>query len=271
MFSPVFDDVYEDLAAGRITKSEVQELEKMADLLKEANPFTDALNRAASSEAGKEVLRTLLFGLAGGLGAGAAGLTGSAAYSGAKKLYDKATFGRDMKRILDAYPHLKRYPESELRLAYTSMRHLNPHFAKDTIVGGTILGQMLRSRDPESPSSLRMDMSMAGEMMKSRAREDDPNLPALRNAFQQGMMTAITEGGKARNEKEKSKRSWENALKTEALKRELSFFDPQRTVREYDEETMRFHPKTRSGISEPDREYQTGKLREYLKDQWNLD
>lgn len=186
-------ELYDDFRRGVVTEEELEQTEELWMGLKTAS-FSDFAQKAMGSEAG----RTALLGLAGGVGAGGAGLIGLGAGKALKKGWDKLTYGRDMNRILEVYPHLKEYPERERHLAYDSLRHLNPHFAKDPLVGGTMLGQILRSRDPTNPKSLRFEGHLAADLVKSRVRDDDPVSSGLQNAFQQGMRDAMQESAKGR-------------------------------------------------------------------------
>jgi len=159
--------------------------------------------KVLSSPAVREALQALgkgaltgagLFGVAASVEGGAKGL---------KAIQEKATFKRDLNRILEVYPHLREYPEDQIHLAYRSMRHLNPHFAKDPLVGGTLLGQILRSRDPSDPKSLRMEAGLAADLVRFRPREGETLKDRAQQAFQTGMTEALkSEGQRKMKEQE---------------------------------------------------------------------
>jgi len=160
-----------------------------------------------------------------------AGTLGTATVVGGKAMYDKATYGRDLRAITDVYPHLKKYPEKELRLAYSSLRNLNPQFAKDPLVGGTLLGQLLRQRDPLNPKALRLDPGMASDLVRNRRDTRggiDEMVPA---AFQAGMQGAM---------------DYEGVLGDRAFKREMAAADRS------------FKRETQTGDHRFKRELQTG-------------
>jgi hypothetical protein len=173
-------DIYRQLGEGTISHEEVRELEALEAMLKTAAAPTAA-----------ELKQIATHGLVLGGSSVAAALLGDAAVRGASAAWDKATYRRDLNRILEVYPHLEDYPEKERRLAYSSLRHLNPHFAKDPLVGGTMLGQILRQRDPSDPSSIRFDGSIAADLVKSRVRDDDPLRRTVSDSLSRGMQSAF--------------------------------------------------------------------------------
>jgi len=195
MISP---DAYQKFGEGQISEEELRQLETLDLMLKSAS----AASSAWHSGLGKTLTQGLAMGAAGGTGAA----LGAGAAMGGKKLWDKATYNRDMKKILDVYPQLKDYPKKDLNLAYSSLRHMNPHFSKDPLVGGTMLTQILKQRDPTNPESIRFDGALAADLVKARPHSDDPMTRALADSFARGMSGAIEERGRQRAAKDD--RAW---------------------------------------------------------------
>jgi hypothetical protein len=154
-----------------------------------------------TADAKSQLMNTLLQGLVLG-GAGTIG--GALAYGGADavgKAWSAATRGRDLRRITDVYPQLKKEDPKELNLAYNSLRHLNPHFAKDPLVGGTLLGEILRSRDatnPRGPGSMRFSPDLAQNLLRSAPRGDDTVRRLAADQFAGGMRDALQQSAKDR-------------------------------------------------------------------------
>lgn len=69
--------------------------------------------------------------------------------------------------ILAVYPHLKKYPEDTVMVAYEAIWDLNPAVADNLLAGGTVLGKVLRSRDPVSPEAPRMDLELAAALLQA--------------------------------------------------------------------------------------------------------
>ncbi len=77
--------------------------------------------------------------------------------------------------ILEAYPHLgpvgpraEGYPRAELELAFACLWHINPRLMQNPLAGGTLLGQVLCSRDTFYPAAMRLDIALAVEMSRCR-------------------------------------------------------------------------------------------------------
>lgn len=153
------DDIYVALARGEITPEEVDHLEGFSGHLKEA-----AFSIPPSVR--DDMIRTALN--AGMLTASAGGL--ALAGKGLATAASALTFNRDLKAILEVHPDLKEYSEKDLKLAYTSIRTLNPEFAKDPLVGGQLLGQILRNRSPDNPKAApRVDLGTAKDLVSARS------------------------------------------------------------------------------------------------------
>ena len=86
--------------------------------------------------------------LVGGMGAAAATATLGAGSMAAQKIWDAATKARDFRQMMahnaDLHEHHQRDPRTFNQL-YTSLRTMNPTFAKDPIVAGTYMRQMVET------------------------------------------------------------------------------------------------------------------------------
>ena len=180
-------DIYDDdrLDEGARTRLE-------ADLAYLSQPLGLPPEKTAS--AGKKMLKDL--GKASyDIGMRAAPVAGIyALLKGGKKIMDPITKARDLNRVLEVYPQLaEQYPREEIDLAFNSLRHLNPHFSKDPLVGGTLLGQILRSRDIDNPSSLRLEPGLASGLVRDRPREDDTFQRLMTDAAAQGVSDFLSD------------------------------------------------------------------------------
>lgn len=92
-----------------------------------------------------EVLSSgVMQGLAGALAVGATAGVGIAA----AKLYDAATKGRDFRRMISFNPDLATEHERDPRVfnqLYSSLRSINPTFARDPIIAGSYMRRMVGS------------------------------------------------------------------------------------------------------------------------------
>jgi len=125
-----------------------------------------------------------------------AGLGVTAIGAGGRALYEKATKKRDLDRILAVYPHLNDFPRADIELAYNSMRTMNPTMAKDPLTGGTLLAQILRTRDPLNPKgSPRFEHDLAGNLMRLNPKAEHVFEETARDAVMQGITSALREHG----------------------------------------------------------------------------
>jgi hypothetical protein len=93
------------------------------------------------------------------------------AVKGGGHLIDALTFNRDLDRLIAAYPELKNADPKAVRVAYTSLRQLNPEFAKDPLVGGSMLQAILRNVHPDSPRGMpRFDLATAQILNQARSQ-----------------------------------------------------------------------------------------------------
>ncbi len=181
-------NVLAERAAGRMDDTGVA---KVASLYTMLHAGEEEKVADAASTVGARVLEMLGKGIEHAVAplALSLGITGAAA--GGRALYDHATKGRDLDRILKEYPHLKEYEPHDIELAYNSMRHMNPHVAKDPLTGGTLLGQMLRSRDPMNPKALRFEPDLALNLMRLAPKEERVFEEAARDAAMRGMDSGL--------------------------------------------------------------------------------
>lgn len=115
---------------------------------------------------GKEVARAALPAAV----ATAIGLGTLAAGQGLRKLHNKATFNRDLNQVLEAYPSIREdYPDREIKMVYQSIRHLNPHVAKDPLAAGTTMRHVLRERHMDD-RSIRFDLPLAESLQRTAPR-----------------------------------------------------------------------------------------------------
>lgn len=79
-----------------------------------------------------------------GMAAGTAVLAGGAV--AASKLYDAATKKRDFNKMMEYNPHLQEAHAQDPKMfnqMYTSLRGMNPSFAKDPLVAGRYMSRMI--------------------------------------------------------------------------------------------------------------------------------
>ena len=86
-------------------------------------------------------------------------------------------------QILEVYPHLVSgqrgklghlqvaeenggYPRGLVELAFACLWDLAPRAMQNPLAGGTLLGQILRSRDVVNPNCLRIDLAMVAELLR---------------------------------------------------------------------------------------------------------
>lgn len=166
-------ELYMLQAAGKVSAAEVVEIEKMASMLDKVAALP--LPHFWSDDyLGRRLGNALLAGGATAVGSLGAYAAGKALSSGATSIADKLTFKRDLNRLLEVHPDIKEnYSEKDQHLAYKSLRMLNPKFAKDPLVGGNLLRQVLKNRDPQNPSQAPMlHPEMAVNLSKAYAERE---------------------------------------------------------------------------------------------------
>jgi len=184
-------------AAGRVDDAGLARVALHHRMLHAEDGEKTAASPAAASTIGQRVLEALGKGIEHSVPMIVAGLGVTSAAALGRGAMDKATKGRDLERILEVYPHLKEYPRAEIELAYSSLRHMNPHMAKDPLAGGTLLGQMLRNRDPMNPKLLRFD-TLAGDLLRLNPKEEHAFEEVARDAVMKGMSHGIEDLSKER-------------------------------------------------------------------------
>ena len=143
-------EAYEAFSSGEITREELTELEKFAEYLsKEASPT---------------------FGQMAGLAIAAPSLAylGSKIPEAIESARNNASFNSDFNRILKVNPSLGSSQDPNLQMAYKTLRTLSPTYAKDPLLAGTILGNVMHNRtDPDDPSSPpRFDPALVNEIVR---------------------------------------------------------------------------------------------------------
>jgi len=154
-------EAYQAFSRGEISQEELVELEKFAEDLAEKVAFF-----------GKDPGRNAA--MLGGMALAAPGL----AYVGAKgpELAERAlssmTFNRDFNRVLSVNPQLGDAEDPNLRMAFKTLRTLNPTYSKDPLIAGTILDGVMQNRmDPDDPSSPpRYDPALVGELVTGASK-----------------------------------------------------------------------------------------------------
>ena len=180
--SSALDTAYLALHQGMLKEAEVQELESFDSMLKGANWKTHMAQGAA---------------VAGG--AAATGLAMAGIATGINKAVDMLSYAGDFKSMMAANPDLAEYPEQEIRMVFSSLRHLNPAFSKDPLVSGTFVRGRMENRQQSSHGGFetaRVELGTAkdlaqGNQFMSQAQGRDPLNEVLQNAGQMGLSHGI--------------------------------------------------------------------------------
>lgn len=167
---PVPARAYEMFANGEISGEELLELEKFAEELEKS---------AAGGVLKPQILRhapetaALLGGLA--LAAPTLAYVGSSVPGALQAGVNKIRFERGLQRAVEVNPQLGTTDDPNLRMAYKTLQTLNPQYAKDPLIAGTILDMVTQNRmDPNDPSSApRFDPTLLSEIQKNVARTPD--------------------------------------------------------------------------------------------------
>jgi len=200
-------DILHARSAGRISSTGAESAVKLAGALgmqKEALKLPPSVMSALSAlRPSPETARAITSGLAASAATAGVGLGIHGLASGARALEERVTKKRDLAKILETFPRLKEdYSEAEINLAYNSIRHMNPHIAKDPLAGGSLLGQVLRQRDAMDPKTMRMEADLAGNLLRLRPEERHVGEEIARDAASAGMMLGFQEASKLRDRKE---------------------------------------------------------------------
>jgi hypothetical protein len=134
--------------------------------------------------------QTTLQALAHGAGSYLPGalLTGSlgAAFAGAAKgvgaIRERFAKARDFQQMIEANPMLDKHDAGHVQMLYNSLRSMSPNMAKDPLIAGSFVRQML-SMSPESGPAVPMDTAkLLSETSRnlSQTKGSHPFLEAMR-------------------------------------------------------------------------------------------
>jgi hypothetical protein len=159
-------EAYAAYARGELSHSELLGLEKMASDMSKT-----ALNISPQS------LASL-----GGLLVAAPTLS----YAGAQipealqSAESALMFNRDLRRVVAVNPQLGSPEDPNLRMAFKTLRSVNPEYSKDPLIAGTILDMVMTNRmDPDDPTSPpRFDPAL----LQSIQSRGNPAVDAARQA-----------------------------------------------------------------------------------------
>ena len=135
---------YAAYARGEISEAELLGLEKTAS----------ELNKSAAT--GFDPLSVRGAATLGGLALAAPALTyaGAAVPKAIDSTMGALTFNRDLRRVVEVNPQLGDASDPNLRMAFKTLRSVNPDYSKDPLIAGTILDMVMTNRmDPDDPTS----------------------------------------------------------------------------------------------------------------------
>jgi hypothetical protein len=136
---------YTAYARGEISEAELLGLEK----------FASELNKSAAGTS-FDPLSARGVATLGGLALAAPALTyaGAAVPKAIDSTMGALTFNRDLRRVVEVNPQLGDASDPNLRMAFKTLRSVNPDYSKDPLIAGTILDMVMTNRmDPDDPSS----------------------------------------------------------------------------------------------------------------------
>ena len=131
-------------------KKPLSPLPGAAQPFKPIDPLAFGKKAAWDGQKVKEVAGDAL--VRGGVGAGIA-TAGILAHRGISHLLDRATAGRDKRKLLETDPRMSQYDPAQIDLAFNSLRAFAPHLTKDPLAGANSLRTILQNRDPHDPSA----------------------------------------------------------------------------------------------------------------------
>ena len=179
--------------------------------------------RGAINDVG-DIGHAVLTGAVNGLTLLGVGALGAAGTAGAQYGYSALTRGRDLHAVTAVYPEINEYPKKEVDLAYNSLRHLNPQFAKDPLVAGTLMKQILQSRDMANPKSIRFEHTLADSLARSAPRVDDSTRRMAVDSLTQGMSDAFrAQNGRAERRLKRRMAREDRAFRTESAEGDRAF------------------------------------------------
>ena len=115
---------------------------------------------------------------------------GEAVLSGARKLInmgiDKWKKPMEYKAMLDAHPELQQQDAAKVQALYNSLRHMSPHMAKDPVIAGSFVRNLLE-RGNEGSVAVPMDTA---KMLSETQRNVKQSRPDSANTLSAGMSGA---------------------------------------------------------------------------------
>ena len=117
---------------------------------------------------------------------------GEAVLSGARKLInlgiDKWKKPMEYKAMLDAHPELQQQDAAKVQALYNSLRHMSPHMAKDPVIAGSFVRNLLE-RGNEGSVAVPMDTA---KMLSETQRNVRQGKPETGHVLSEGMSAANT-------------------------------------------------------------------------------
>lgn len=192
---PVIFELFEKTANGEISDAEAQDLARFFDMI-------GVEKLAATGGGDSPLVKALQEGLGASLALGTAGLAMAGVVEGSKKLFDMATFRRDLNRILETYPEIRStYPPAWIDLAYQSIRTMNPTVARDPMTGGTLLKQILAQRNTQNPGGTpSFDWNHATSLIQHRPKGQNAAEEVLYGAAREGVLHGLRSYGDAQRQ-----------------------------------------------------------------------
>ena len=115
---------------------------------------------------------------------------GSLAINGMRKLInmgiDKWKKPMEYKAMLDAHPELQQQDASKVQALYNSLRHMSPHMAKDPVIAGSFVRNLLE-RGNEGSVAVPMDTA---KMLSETQRNIRQGRPDQTDLLSEGMSAA---------------------------------------------------------------------------------
>jgi hypothetical protein len=115
------------------------------DYFREGWKRADGLDKEAKSFS-KGVKKSLVGGLSTGVGAAAIGVAATAGGYLAAKAINSFTRNKRMNEIKAAYPELNKYEPKKLETSLKTIERVNPVFAKDPLVAGGYIKQIIKEK-----------------------------------------------------------------------------------------------------------------------------
>lgn len=167
--SSVLDNAYLAFTQGKIASTDLEHLESFSDALsaKVAFDFGGAFDKASKNPVG--------IGAMTAVGAAGTGAMAAVMAKGFNAAVDMLTYAGDFKAMMAADPSLSEFPEEQLRMVFTSLRHLNPEFSKDPLVASTFVRNHLDARAQSQHGGFeppRIQVDTARNLVGARGSSD---------------------------------------------------------------------------------------------------